>query len=244
MVCIYKATNILNGKSYIGFTKNFVKRKSVHKRNAFQKNIKFVFYQAIRKYGWDNFKWEVIYESLDAQHCLTIMEPYFITEYNTFGENGYNMTRGGERGPDTIKRKPLTKEQKKNISVGTKKNTLKGKEHPMYGSKANDKFLQSAKVSMLGKKHTEETKKKQSESRKEYLKEHDVGMFGKNHSNETKQKMKLKRMETWKLYDSKTKQTIIISDLMEYSTLNNIKYKTLHSWKYQTVDGQPRLQKV
>lgn len=76
------------------------------------------------------------------------------------------------------------------------------------------------------------------------MKEHDVGMFGKNHSNETKQKMKLKRMETWKLYDSKTKQTIIISDLMEYSTLNNIKYKTLHSWKYQTVDGQPRLQKV
>lgn len=52
------------------------------------------------------------------------------------------------------------------------------------------------------------------------------------------------KIETWKLYDSKTKQIIIIDDLIEYSILNNIKYKTLHSWKYQMIDNQPRLQKV
>jgi group I intron endonuclease len=244
MVCIYKATNILNGKSYIGYTKNFTKRKNIHKNSALRKNINFVFYQAIRKYGWDNFKWEVIYESWDQKHCLTIMEPYFIVEHNTFGENGYNMTRGGERGPDTIKRKSLTEEQKKNISIGTKKNALRGEDHPMYGSKGNEKFIQSSKTSMLGKKHSEETRKKQSEVRKEYLKNNKVGMFGKKHSEETKEKMKLKRMRKWELFDVLTGKKIIIDDLMEYSTINNLNYKIVHSWKYKMINGQPRLKRL
>jgi group I intron endonuclease len=244
MTVIYKVTNKINQKKYIGYTKNFRERKNRHKDSALKRNSPFVFHQAIRKYGWDNFKWEIIYESWDAEHCLTIMEPYFINEYNSFGEHGYNMNKGGQKGMLGLKRKPLTEEQKKNISIGTKNNALKGKDHPMYGTKANDKFLQSAKVSMLNKKHSDETKKKQSDSRKKYLKEHDVGMFGKKHSNETKKKMRLKKIETWKLYDSKTKQIIIIDDLIEYSILNNIKYKTLHSWKYQMIDNQPRLQKV
>jgi group I intron endonuclease len=244
MVCVYKATNLINGKSYIGYTKNFIKRKSVHKKNALQKNINFIFYQAIRKYGWDNFKWEIIYESWDAKHCLTVMEPFFIQEYNTFGENGYNMTKGGERGPDNIKRKPLTTEQKHNVSVGTKKNALKGKDHPMYGTKANENFLQAAKTSMIGKTHSNETKKKQSESRIEYLKNNKVGMFGKKHNDETKQKMKLKKMDKWALYNPETKQTLLIDDLMKYSEINNIKYKTVYSWKYKSVDGKQLLTKV
>jgi group I intron endonuclease len=244
MACIYKVTNKLNKKTYIGYSKNFAKRKSVHKENALKRNVGFVFYQAIRKYGWDNFEWEIIYESWDDKHCLTVMEPYFITEYNSFGENGYNMTRGGERGPDTIKRKPLTEEQKNNISVQTKKNALRGENHPMYGTKANSKFLQSAKTSMLGKQHSEETKKQQSNSRKEYLKLNNAGMLGKKHSTETKQKMKSKRLEKWELYNGETKQTILIDDLMEYSTINNINYKTVYAWTYQIIDGKQRLKKV
>jgi group I intron endonuclease len=244
MSIIYRVTNEINQKKYIGYTKNFRERKNKHKDSALKRNSPFAFHQAIRKYGWDNFKWEIIYESWDAEHCLTVMEPHFIIEYETFGENGYNMDKGGRKGMLGLKRKPLNEKQKNNISIGTKKNALKGKDHPLYGTKANEHFLESAKTSMLGKKHTEETKKKQSESRKEYLKKHNVSMFGKTHSDETKQKMKLKRMKTWKLYDIKTKQTIIIDDLMEYSIINNIKYKTVYSWKYKMIDGQPMLKKV
>lgn len=244
MACIYKATNVINGKSYIGYTKNFLKRKSVHKKNAADQNINFYFYQAIRKHGWDNFKWEIIYESWDEKHCLIVMEPFFISEYNTFGENGYNMTRGGERGPDNIKRKPLTVQQKKNISIGTKKSALKGKDHPMYGSKANENFIKSSKTSMLGKNHSEETKKKQSESRKLYLKNNKNGMTGKKHSEDTLKKMKLKRMDQWILYDKETNQNILIDDLIGYCEINNLKYKTVHSWKYQIVNGQQRLRKI
>jgi group I intron endonuclease len=90
---IYKATNNINGKVYIGFDSNWPNRKTSHKRNYKKRNIKF--YSSIKKYGWDNFEWEVIYMSKDGEHCLKIMEPFFIESYNSY-HNGYNMTLGGE----------------------------------------------------------------------------------------------------------------------------------------------------
>jgi|FreactTroBogLake_1042271.scaffolds.fasta_scaffold03974_2 group I intron endonuclease len=244
MAIIYTVTNVVTGKKYVGFTINALKkRKYQHKQKA-KHNSPFVFHKSIRKHGWDNFKWEVIYESWDVEHCLTIMEPFFIQEHNTLVPNGYNSCVGGRKGMLGIKREPLTKEQRHNISVGTKRNALSGKNHPMYGTKANEKFLQAAKTSMVGKNHSVDTKKKQSESRKEYLKDNKVGMFGKKHNDETKQKMKLKRMNKWALYDPQTKQTTLIDDLMEYSRINKIKYKTVYSWKYKSVDGKQMLTKV
>ena len=244
MACVYKATNVITGKSYIGFTSGEIKkRKYEHKRGSLR-NSPFVFHKSIRKHGWDNFKWEVIYESWDVEHCLTVMEPFFIQEYNTLVPNGYNACVGGRKGMLGIKREPLTEEQRHNISVGTKKNALKGKDHPMYGTKANDKFLDAAKTSMLGKQHSVETKKKQSDSRKEYLKNNKVGMFGKNHSDETKQKMKLERIQKWTLYNPKTKQTELIEDLMNYCQINKLNYKTVYSWKYKSMDGIQMLTKV
>lgn len=90
---IYEVTCLNTGKFYIGFTTNFDNRKYNHKRSYSKKDNKF--YRAIRKHGWDNFNWKIIYQSLDANHCLKIMESYFIQEYNSY-KNGYNETLGGE----------------------------------------------------------------------------------------------------------------------------------------------------
>ena len=90
---IYKATNKLTGKAYIGFTQEFKNRISSHKKRYKVKKSKF--YDAIKSYGWDNFEWEVIYQSLERKYCLDVMEQFFIVEYDTFN-NGYNMTKGGE----------------------------------------------------------------------------------------------------------------------------------------------------
>jgi len=244
MACIYVVSNIINGKRYIGFTSNELKKRKYQHKQKSESNSPFAFHKAIRKYGWDNFEWEVIYESWDHEHCLTVMEPHFISEYNSFGENGYNMDNGGKKGMLGLKRKPLTEEQKKNISIGTKKNALKGKDHPMYGTKANENFIMSSKTSMLGKKHSDETRKRMSDLKKEYLQNNPSGMEGKSHSDETKYKMKLKRMGTWELYCKENKEKIIIEDLMKYCELNNLQYKTVYSWKYQNIDGIQRLTKV
>lgn len=89
---IYKVTNIINGKIYIGYTNNLRVRKSKHKRNSKLGGTHF--YNAILKYGWENFKWDIIYCSKDRDHCLNEMEPYFIEKFNSINE-GYNLTEGG-----------------------------------------------------------------------------------------------------------------------------------------------------
>ncbi len=86
---IYKATNKINEKSYIGFDSNWPSRKYSHKKADGSCPY---FHSAIKKYGFDNFEWEAIYQSLDYEHTLKIMEPYFIEQ---FYEN-YNLTLGGE----------------------------------------------------------------------------------------------------------------------------------------------------
>jgi group I intron endonuclease len=94
---IYKATNIITGKSYIGFDSHWPKRKSEHKSAAIRDTRYNKFYNAIKKYGWESFIWEVIYQSTDRNHCLNVMESYFIIEYNSLSD-GYNSTKGGESG--------------------------------------------------------------------------------------------------------------------------------------------------
>ena len=94
MNTIYKATNKINKKSYIGFDSSWPKRMNRHFENA-NHNREGKFYDAIRKYGWDNFEWEILYQSKDKEYTLNIMEPQFIQEYDTFN-CGYNMTEGGE----------------------------------------------------------------------------------------------------------------------------------------------------
>jgi hypothetical protein len=86
---IYRILNLVNGKSYIGYTsKPPIKRWWDHKAQI-QINTKQRLYAAIRKYGIDNFRFDVLYQSLDEYHAHRVMEPHFIREYDTFGNNGY-----------------------------------------------------------------------------------------------------------------------------------------------------------
>ena len=93
---IYKATNVLNNKSYIGqTTTTFNNRISGHKHRALYENDNNKFYNAIRKYGWENFIWEIVEESNDwTQEQLNQKEQYYIKLYNTIDE-GYNILKGG-----------------------------------------------------------------------------------------------------------------------------------------------------
>lgn len=99
---VYKVTNIINGKCYIGFATNYPNRKLRHKssvKNSWCNDYNVLFHKAIRKYGMEYFIWEIIYQSQDKVHCLKDMEPFFIKEYNSYykWENGgYNMTLGGD----------------------------------------------------------------------------------------------------------------------------------------------------
>ena len=64
MYTIYKATNKVNGKVYIGKTSAKLSvRKRQHTSDTYSKNSKTVFHSAIRKHGINNFEWEGKYEN-------------------------------------------------------------------------------------------------------------------------------------------------------------------------------------
>jgi group I intron endonuclease len=91
---IYKATNIINDKVYIGQTKNSLKiRKRKHINDMRKSNTYFS--NALNKYGSSKFVWEVI-EDCESKEELDEMEFHYIKQYNSLKPNGYNMTLGGE----------------------------------------------------------------------------------------------------------------------------------------------------
>jgi group I intron endonuclease len=95
---IYKATNKVNGKVYIGQTKNSLKtRMASHKYSAEKKNSKGHFHKAIRKYGWINFEWETLCNCSSLEE-LHIKEIQYIEYFDCHSPNnkGYNMTKGGD----------------------------------------------------------------------------------------------------------------------------------------------------
>lgn len=97
MYKIYKLTNLVNNKIYIGLTKNTIEERwSKHIQEA-KRNDKFLLYRAIRKYGTSVFKLELIEDNLTLDQAYD-KEQYYIQYFNSYYKNnlGYNMTLGGE----------------------------------------------------------------------------------------------------------------------------------------------------
>lgn len=90
---IYRATCTISNKIYIGYTTNFEIRKAQHRQSAVTPKSKF--HKAIRKHGYENFVWEILYQSYDGDYTKHVMERYFIEQHNSF-KRGYNSTLGGD----------------------------------------------------------------------------------------------------------------------------------------------------
>lgn len=140
---IYKITNKINGKNYIGFDSQWPRRKNQHKQ--YLKSRKNKIYLAFNKYGWDNFEWEIIYQSKDGKHTLNVMENFFINQYNSF-ENGYNETLGGDGTlgwvPSESYKKRKSEEQKGEKGFWYGKNIPKETKSKISNSLAKEHILE------------------------------------------------------------------------------------------------------
>lgn len=93
MIGIYKIENLVNHKIYIGQSRNIKDRWRAH-RTRYQKEDGPL-YRAIRKYGLENFSFEILEECSIEQ--LNDREKYWIKYYDSFNrEKGYNLTEGGQ----------------------------------------------------------------------------------------------------------------------------------------------------
>lgn len=91
---VYKCTNLINGKIYIGKTNNFEFRRKQHLRNI--KKYCTYFYNAINKYGKNNFYWDIL-NNVETDKEAFELEKFWIKYFKSNDSKfGYNMTNGGE----------------------------------------------------------------------------------------------------------------------------------------------------
>ena len=119
MTCFiaYVATNVANGKRYVGIsTTSLSHRRRCHIAAA-AKGSKVPLHRAIWKYGVRNFIWAVVYEAVDWRE-LQAVERALIAQYGTYagGGRGYNATLGGEGGYGRV----VTEEQRRQSSLSRK----------------------------------------------------------------------------------------------------------------------------
>ncbi len=123
---IYKATNKVNQKVYIGQTsKSLEERKRGHV-SAAARGENTLFYNALRKYGVENFTWEIIDFCISKEDACT-KEKWWISFYSSFTNRnlGYNCSAGGEGGfgfqKSSISWKNKSKEERKAIAEKKRK---------------------------------------------------------------------------------------------------------------------------
>ena len=197
--CIYMYINRINEKRYVGQAKDFNKRHKAHITCSYNENIKydynFPFHRAIRKYGIENFKIQILAENIPTQEKMNEYEIFFIKRYNTLCKNGngYNIASGGSNGNNFAGKteeemeefKQKISEAKKGIKLSEKhkqklSKTKSGENNPMYGKHHSEETIQKmSKVKsgennyMYGKHHSEETRRKISESQSIKISQYD-----------------------------------------------------------------------
>ncbi len=95
---IYLITNLANSKKYVGVTTKTLNRRFGQHLRQSEKPVKLAIHQAIKKYGKQNFRIDLIEELQSiTEHELLLKESYYISKYNTWVDNGcgYNMEKYG-----------------------------------------------------------------------------------------------------------------------------------------------------
>lgn len=165
---VYKVTNRINGKVYIGQTIGDLEmRKSKHLYNVVN-DSNFPFHNAIRKYGEDNFDW-VVLEECDSIEELNESEEYWIEKLSTISPNGYNLQTGGNNSMHHEETKRKIRENHADF---------RGEKHPMFGKNHTEETIKKMSRVKKGRTFSEETRKKMSEVKK-----------GKKRTEETRRKI-------------------------------------------------------
>lgn len=126
-VAIYKITNALNGKMYIGQTVNPIRRFAEHASRDYEKHkSRSRIGRAIKKYGKENFEFQILCWCPDKTYADAV-EIKLINAYDTRGI-GYNICAGG-------------------------KGTGSGEDHPKFGVKDSKETRRKKTIARLGEKN-------------------------------------------------------------------------------------------
>lgn len=241
---LYKITNLINNKVYIGQAINIVKRWSNHRRAYFLNKPTQAIHFALIKYGLDNFEFEVI-ACCKSQDDANFLETELVTQYNSFisNNNGYNATYGGMNAPKSDEwklalkkwRESLTPEERAEISKKQSKATLnqiEEKGHPAKGNKwtneQRSELSKTLKALDKTKIYTEEVRNVMSESH-----------IGIKDSEETKKNKSIKAKLAWqKRQEARLATGELKCNAPNCDVYGIAKYIFVNSIRYCSVHGQ------
>lgn len=204
--CVYMHTNLINNKKYIGITS----LKNPHNRwrsdgSGYKRQTRF--WNAIQKYGWENFKHEILLKNETKEYAEKV-EKCLIRHYKTRNrEYGYNITDGGEgvsgwKPNDEWRRKQSELKKNQVISEETRKKISKANKGHHVSDETREKISKNhADISkenhpMYGKHHRDETRKKISESLKGKRTGEESTWYGKHLPESAKEKMREAKLGT------------------------------------------------
>lgn len=168
---VYKYTNTINSKVYIGRTNQTIAQRAGKNGKGYITCPKF--WNAICKYGWENFELEILAENVSFEESVSI-ENHYIEEYKSFDERyGYNILKQ-EPGEGSLP--PEVKDKIRSSHIGLKKGMHKRVKRNYKQSERTPEHRQHLSESLKGNipwnkgKKTgplsESTKAKMSELRK------------------------------------------------------------------------------
>lgn len=185
---VYMFTNKTNYKCYIGITQDLKERCQAHKKAK----CNTYFHKAIKKYGYDNFYFDVLDDSSKSRLELKEKEIYWISYFKDNGIELYNLTSGGDGRCSGFM---VSKETREKLSIASK-GKKRSEEHKKKISEAN-----TGNKHCVGRKYSDETKEKMSIASKKRMNNDEIKKelsnkmkgntfnLGRKHSEETKQKI-------------------------------------------------------
>lgn len=147
MGVVYKVTNLINGREYIGKTeRDFEVRKKEHLNTILtEKNSLSVFHRALKKYGAESFEWCILKECKTDLELSNIEKLMIISNKTHISQGGYNITFGGE-GVLGLKHTEESKEKNRQKHLG-ENNVRYGKVGFWKGKKMSSETIEKMKKS-------------------------------------------------------------------------------------------------
>lgn len=158
MYSIYKYTNIFTGQMYIGQTSQALEQRAQSNGRNYASCPRF--YEAIKEYGWDNFKGEIL-ETVETKQKANDREQFYISKLKTNNpEFGYNIEIGGSCGPSSEHSQSLISELAKARYKDETKNPMYGRKHSAETLKKMSEIKKGEKNPMYGKHWNENQRAK------------------------------------------------------------------------------------
>lgn len=213
---VYIHINKINNKKYIGITSENDPNKRWKNGLGYKKQI---FYNAIQKYGWNNFQHKILYQNLteiEAKQKEIELIAFYKTNNNLYG---YNQTCGGDAVPEkNIKLKLKISQTLKNYYQ-----TAEGKKQREQISQRQKQYYKTHDNPFKGKKHSEEAKKIMSIKAKQ-----------RGANNKIKIQMFNSKGQLMKIFESKKDALKYLNITCQTSLNNAIKYNKQYKnyyWK-------------